>query len=510
MLSLSQRAALERAVKSKTLPTLEEVNARLRQIREERENELREQAKRSYRAYVEYVHHGRWKGARHLDLLCQRLEEVERGGLDRLIITMPPRHGKSMTVTETFPSWFIGRNPDRRVIEVSYGDSFAKKFGRANRRKIEEFGKELFGVGVARENRSVTNWGISHAPGGMISAGIGGQIMGEGADLLIIDDPVKNRKDAESGVYRETLWGEWQETFLSRLHPGAAIIIIMTRFHEDDLVGRILKEDEDRAWRTLNLSAIAEEGARDILGRKPGETLWPEHGFDGKWAKRKRRESGSRIWEALYQGRPSIAEGNLFKRRHFRKFRIREGVFELITENGPRYIEKSACQIYQTCDVAGSTKSSADYFVVGTFALTSQHELLILNIFRARIDGPDQPGHMRRLFQEWRPLIQGVESKNMGLTLFQQLRRDGLPIIELKAETDKYTRAIPASARYEAGSVYHLENAPWLDELEKELASFPSGPHDDQVDVVAYAVLVHMWGYLGRKAAPKYNAYVLG
>jgi predicted phage terminase large subunit-like protein len=505
---LSSNAALERIISTKRLPTLAEIDARLRQLREERAAELRDRARNSYRAYVEYVHHGRWKGARHLDLLCQKLEEVERGELSRFIVTMPPRHGKSITVTETFPSWFIGRRPHRRVIEVSYGNSFAKKFGRANRRKIEEFGRELFGVEVARENRSVTNWGLSAAPGGMISAGIGGQIMGEGADLLIIDDPVKNRQDAESAVYRETLWGEWQETFLTRLHPGAAIVVIMTRFHEDDLVGRILKEDEEHEWQVLNLPAVAED--EDALGRGPGELLWPEHGFDAKWARRKQRESGSRTWEALYQGHPSVAEGNLFKREHFRKFRRRGEVFELLTENGIRRVEKTACRIFQTCDVAGSTKSSADYFVVGTFALTSQNELLVLDIFRTRIEGPDQPGHMRRLFQEWKPLLQGVESKNMGLTLFQQLRRDGLPIVELKADADKYTRAIPAAARYEAGTVYHLENAHWLGELEKELTSFPTGSHDDQADVVAYAILLQIWGYLDAFTESEDRAFVFG
>jgi predicted phage terminase large subunit-like protein len=500
---------LEQVIRAKRLPTLAEINARLRQIREERANKLKEQARNNYRAYVEYVHRGRWKGARHLDLLCKRLEEVERGKLARLIITMPPRHGKSMAVTETFPSWFIGRDPNRRVIEVSYGDSLAKKFGRANRRKIEEFGKALFGVEVSRENRSVTNWGLVNFPGGMISAGIGGTITGEGADLLIIDDPIKNRKEAESETYRESLWSEWQDTLLSRLHPGAAVIAIMTRWHEDDLVGRLLREDREHEWTVINLPAVAEEG-KDILKRKPGESLWPEHGFDAKWAKRKQRESGTRTWEALYQGRPSAAEGNLFKRQHFRKFRRHEEVFELLTENGSRYVEKTACRIFQTCDVAGSTKSSADYFVVGTFALTLQNEILVLDIFRTRIEGPDQPGYMHRLFQEWHPLLQAVESKNMGLTLFQQLRRDGLPIVELKADADKFTRAIPAAARYEAGSVYHLENAPWLGELEKELTSFPNGTHDDQVDVVAYAVLLQIWGYLEALVESNDRAFVFG
>lgn len=439
------------------------------------------------------------------------MQEVERGTLTRLIITMPPRHGKSMSVTETFPSWFMGRFPSRRVIEVSYGDNLAKKFGRANRRKVEEFGKELFGIEVSRENRSVTNWDLANAPGGMISAGINSTITGEGADLLLIDDPIKNRQEAESETYRERIWAEWQDTLLSRLHPGAAVIIIMTRWHADDLVGRILKEDEeDREWTVVHLPAVAEEGETDALGRKPGEALWPEHGFDERWAARKKKKSGKRTWDSLYQGRPSAAEGNLFKRKHFRKFRDHGTAFELLCPEGPRYIERSTCRIFQTCDVAGSTKSSADYFVVGTFALTPENDLLVLDIFRTRIEGPDQPAHLKRLFYERAPLIQGVESKNMGLTLFQQCRRDGLPIVDLKADADKFTRAIPAAARYEAGAVYHLDGAHWLGDFEEELVSFPQGAHDDQVDVVAYSILVQLWGYLSIAEASDDDAYVIG
>ena len=176
------------------LPTLEEIDARLEIIRKEKFRN----AKENYCCYMELVYHGRWQRARHLDLLCDVLEEVERGDLTRLIITMPPRHGKSMTVTESFPSWFIGRNPDRRVIEVSYGSELAQKFGLSNRRKVEEFGMDIFGIRVSSENASKTNWGLVGHPGGMISAGIGGSITGQGADLLIIDDPIKNRKEAES------------------------------------------------------------------------------------------------------------------------------------------------------------------------------------------------------------------------------------------------------------------------------------------------------------------------
>lgn len=496
------------------LPSLRDIRAELQRREEEEQAILCKRAKTEYLAYVEYVHRGRWKPAKHNLLICDYLQRVEAGEIDRIMFTMPPRHGKSMTITETFPSWFIGRDPNRRVIEVSYNDHFARKFGRANRRKIVEFGEEIFGVQVSQENRSVTSWGVCRdingefipEPGGMISSGVCGTITGEGADLLLIDDPIKNRQEAESETYRESLWSEWQDTMLTRLHAGGSVILIMTRWHDDDLAGRLIREG---GWTVVNLPALAED--EDILDRQVGEALWPDHGYDEVWAERKKAEVGSRTWLALYQGRPSAAEGNLFKRQFFRKFRARsEGFFELITDTGIRIVERSSCRIFQTCDVAGSTKSSADFFVVGTFALTPHNEILILDIFRTRLEGPDQPAHMRRLFEEWRPLIQGVESKNMGLTLFQQLRRDGNPIIELKAEADKYTRAIPAAARYEVGSIYHLDGAPWRDVLEDELISFPTGAHDDQVDVVSYAVLVQLWGYLSNKDKQKDRAYVFG
>ena len=433
------------------------------------------------------VYHGRWKRARHLDLLCELLEDVERGDLTQLIITMPPRHGKSMTVTESFPSWFIGKDPERRVIEVSYGSDLAQRFGRNNRRKIDEFGKDIFDITISRDNASVTNWGIEGHSGGMISAGIGGAITGHGADLLIIDDPIKNRQEAESITYRENIWSEWQDTLSSRLHPGGRVIIIMTRWHEDDLVGRILAKSPE-GWTVINLPAIAEEN--DIIGREEGQALWPER-YDNKWCANKKASLGSRSWESLYQGHPHPAEGNLFKASMFKHYKIVSNCYNV---EGKIY-DKEQCKIFQTCDVAGSMKSSADYFVLGTFAICPNSELLVLDIFRERLEGPDQPALIMKKFQEYKPLMIGVESANMGLTLYQQLRRMGLPVVELKPETDKFTRAIPAAARYEAGTIFHLENSHWLNDLETELLSFPNGAHDDQVDVISYAVFMQSWDY---------------
>ena len=197
--------------------------------------------------------------------------------------------------------------------------------------------------------------------------------------------------------------------------------------------------------------------------------------------------------------------GNLFKTSMFQRYGIENGCFRV----ADKIYEASACKIFQTCDVAGSRKTSADYFVLGTFAICPNGELLILEILRERLEGPDQPTLITRKHHEYKPLMIGVESVNMGLTLYQELRRKGLPVIELRPDADKYTRAIPAAARYEAGMVYHLENATWLIDLEAELLSFPNGAHDDQVDVISYAVYMQSWGYLGNKKK-KSRALVFG
>ena len=202
-------------------------------------------------------------------------------------------------------------------------------------------------------------------------------------------------------------------------------------------------------------------------------------------------------------------EFGLFKASTVRYFRMVGECYQLLTPEGFIAYEKSKCQLFQTCDVAGSIKSSADYFVLGTFALCPNGELLLLDILRERLEGPNQPMMIKQKFDEYIPAIIGVERANMGLTMYQQLRRSGLPVIELKPDADKYARAIPVALKYEAGMMYHLEGADWLSDLEAELLDFPNGMHDDQVDVISYAVYMQSWGYLNMKKRGS-RALVLG
>lgn len=418
------------------------------------------------------------------------MEAVERGDIPRLIITMPPRHGKSEVSSKKFPAWFLGRNPEKEIIISSYGADLAYDFSRLARETFREWAPDLFGVELAKESGAVGRWGISGHRGGLTAAGVGGPITGRGAHVAIIDDPFKNDEEANSTTYREKVWNWYLSTLRTRLAPNGAIVLIQTRWHEDDLAGRLIKEmgNGGEEWEVLNLPALAEEN--DPLGRTLEEALWPER-FDEKALKTIKKALGTYWWSALYQQNPKSLEGKHFKRQYFRYYGFDGEYYVLnLPDGNQKRWHKSQCFCFQTCDPAGSTKTTADYFVLGTWVVTPHRELLLRDIIRERLEGPDQPQLFRVGYQRWAPVIQGVEPTNMGLTLFQTLQRMGLPLVELKPDKDKVTRALPMAARYEVGAVYHLQGAAWLDDFEEELIGFNNAENDDQVDVAAYAAVV--------------------
>ncbi len=325
-----------------------------------------------------------------------------------------------------------------------------------------------------------------------MAAGVGGPITGRGAHIAIIDDPFKNYKEAASETIREAVLNWYKSTLRTRLAPNGAIVLIQTRWHEKDLAGELEEavEKGGEHWEKVDLPAIAREN--DVLGRKPGEPLWPTR-YSLSELNAVKTALGSYLWSALYQQRPSPAAGNKFKRAWFRYFEIAGEHVVLHTpgeEEETKRFPLNQCWCFQTCDPAGSTKTSADYFALGTWLVTPHRDLLLRDVIRMRLEGPDQPKLFEQGYQRWNPKLQGVETKNMGLTLFQTLRRKGLPVIDLKAEVDKETRALPVMARMESGTVYFLKNAPWLGDYEDELLMFPNGAHDDQVDITSYAGII--------------------
>jgi len=465
-----------------------------------------------------------------------------KGHGPRVMIFEPPRHGKSLTASTLFPAWFLGINPGLRVVVASYEQGLAVGFARRARDILLEWGPLVYDVHVRQDTKRASLWETDQG-GGMQAVGVGSGVTGRGADLLIIDDPIKDAVQAQSEVSRQSVWDWWTTTARTRLAPGGGVLVIMTRWHEDDLAGRLLREDPTRdeltgrllpdgerredvegdEWEVLCMPAVAESDhplldGPDPLGRADGEALWPKQ-YDERFMERTRKATGDFWFSAMYQQRPAPAEGGLFKRANFRYWTGSGNEMWLATDNGPLPVLLSDCQVFQTCDVAATEKESSDYTALCTWAWHSATgNMILLDMQRERIEGPKQPAWVTAQFGLWKPSFIGIESKTFGLTLIQALSRLGLPVRKLIADTDKVARATTAGVRYETHKVFHPASHANREAFEHELASFPTGAHDDWVDCVSYAALQAMQivSHAGRaradptRGAPLSGALTLG
>jgi predicted phage terminase large subunit-like protein len=426
-----------------------------------------------------------------LRLLNRKLGDVARGRIRHLLIAMPPRHGKSEFTSRYFPAWYLGTFPDRHVILASYQAEFAASWGRKVRDVLIEHGPSLFGVTVRRDVASAEHWEVAGSAGGMDTAGVGGALTGKGADLLVIDDPIKNAEQANSPTYRDKAWDWYVSTAYTRLQPGGAVVLIQTRWHEDDLAGRILAESRagGEPWDVVELPALAEEG--DALGRAPGAALWPER-FSAQALERIRRTLGTYWFTALYQQRPAPPEGHRFRRSWFRSWTAEENGAVYHLQSVPaRKVAARHCRRFGTVDLAVSTRTSADYTVLAAWAATPQEDLVLLDLQRERLEEPDAIRQAAAFARRNRLDYLVVESNGMQLGIVQTLRRPpyGLAIRAVPNDRDKLTRSATAVIRCEAGQVFFPERAAWLADFESELLNFPVGSHDDQVDALSLAAI---------------------
>jgi predicted phage terminase large subunit-like protein len=413
----------------------------------------------------------RFKVARHHRLLIQKLEAVERGEIDRLMLFMPPRHGKSLLASTLFPCWYLGRHPDRSIIASSYGAELATDFGRRVRNHMTDgLYQRIFPKTVVSGDSSAAHRFNLMAGGAYYAVGAGGPLTGRGADLLLIDDPVKNREDADSAAYRKSL-REWYESVAySRLEPGGAIVLIQTRWHQDDLAGWLLKEHASEGWEVVSLPAIAE--GSDVLGRAEGEALWPER-FGCEALARIREAIGGAAWAALYQQRPTAAEGAIFKREWWRT-----------CNDPPERFER----VLLSLDTAFKASQTADYSaaVVLGVAKTAYH---VLDVWRGRVEFPELRRQVEVLASKWNPERVLIEDKASGQSLIQALRAETrLPVTPIRVDADKVSRANAVTPLVEAGKVYLPERAEWLADFLEEASNFPAGAHDDMVDALTQAL----------------------
>ena len=410
-----------------------------------------------------------YRVARHHRVLIERLEAVERGEVKRLMIFMPPRHGKSLTASCVFPSWYLGRNPARSVIAASYGAELAEDFGRRTRNLMSDplhaaiFPDCRLAADSAAQRRFDTTAGGSY-----YAVGRGGAITGRGADLLLLDDLLKDTEEARSETIRRSMHDWYQHVAYTRLAPGGAIVMIQTRWHADDLAGRLLREHADENWETIDMPAIAEV---DDEFRKAGDALWPEM-FPLEMLRAIRVAVGGSAWASLYQQRPSAAEGNVFKREWWRLYR-----------------EQPACKrIVQSWDTAFKSGAENDYSVCTTWGV-SESGYYLLWLWRDRVEFPELKRRMRWLADQWKPAQILVEDRASGQSLIQELRHSTcLPVIPVKVDSDKMARAQSVTALVEAGRVFLPEGAAWLGDFIDELAAFPKGAHDDCVDSLTQAL----------------------
>ncbi len=442
--------------------------------------------------------------------------------LDQLLISAPPRHGKSYLITEHTPAWFVSRYPNKSVVMCGYEANFAAKFGRRNRDHLTKpFVQEVVNVPLNADVTARDEWETSEL-GGMRTAGAGGPITGTGYDLGIVDDPIKNDEDAANQLAQERMLEWWDGTFSTRTEPGAKKIVVMTRWNEADLAGRLMSRELDD-WFVLNLPALQwdeeeasheelnadvslHSGAGNPLGREPGEALVPSRYSRAKLLARKLRNS--RKFNALYQGRPSTEGSGVFQTKHFRYWTPAPGFYRLHKPDDiaspTQMVPIKKCRHFLMVDLNASVKTRRDFTVFGLFAGTPDGDLLLVHRHKERIDSADHFGALMDYLEKIARELPdakvrwiGIEDATYGKTLIKLARRRKLPVRPVEADLDKYTRALPAGDALKAHWVFFPEEAAWRADWELELVQFPDGQHDDQVDVLSYAVAAVMAGGVG-------------
>lgn len=450
--------------------------------------------------FAEWASDGAWQPYEYLEALSDEVVEgLEQDTWDILIVEVPVRHGKSQLLSQYLPPWFLCRYPDLTVGLGGYEADFAAGWGRKSREVINEHGAH-FDLRVADDSRAANRWNLVNHKGGMWTAGVGGPITGKGGHLLVLDDPIKNAEQARSQIHRDNLWDWWQTTFLTRREPGGKVIVIMSRWHQDDLVGRLLAQNESQPkglrLKRFRLPALAEDD--DPIGREPGEALCPER-YTVEDLEAIRIGVGSYGFAALYQQNPMPAEGALFRPEKLKFYASQSAtdnesgkstVIYLLGEGDERRtFTADECWRFSTVDLALTLRKESDWSVVETWDVTPDHDMILVDVLRLKAEAPDHMSLLAQTEAIHDPSYYAIESVTFGLAFVQAAVRSGYPVIECKTDKDKVSRARMAVARCEAGRVWLPRNAPWLSEFVRELTEFPNGRHDDQVDAFSYAAI---------------------
>jgi len=428
----------------------------------------------------------------HIQALAWHLEQVRLGHIRRLIINLPPRHLKSIVASVAFPAFVLGHDPFKRIICASYGNDLSEKLALDSRRIMTSgWYREVFpGTRISREKNSVTDF-LTTSGGNRLATSTGGVLTGRGGSLIIIDDPMK-ADDAMSDSKRKGVAEWFDNTLYTRLDDkrNDAIVVVMQRLHQEDLVGHLLGKGEP--WVVLNLPAIAESDQSIQIGtnlyqhRRIGDLLQPAREPMSVLDDIK-RTLGNYSFSAQYQQNPIPVDGEIFKWSWFQFF-----------EKEPA---RAGGRIIQSWDTASKSGELNDYSVCSTW-LVRDNLYYLLDVFRKRLTFPDLRQAVITQRDRWKPHAVLIEDKASGTALIQDLRRHGpggsVHAIAIEPEGDKLTRASAQSLAAEAGQIYLPKSAPWLADFRNEVAQFPNGSFDDQID--------SMTQFLGWQRRPRYEA----
>lgn len=433
-----------------------------------------------------------YEPATHHEMIAEKLEAVARGEIKRLRIHMPPRHGKSEIASKRFPAWFLGTEPQRNIIAASYSSDLATDFGREVRNIVgsPEY-QHVFNTTLSDDSTAANRW-HTNAGGMYVAAGVGSSITGRGAHILLIDDPFKDREEADSERQRERVWRWYTSTAYTRLESDlrradlddddiwhdlvddigegraepfeGAIIGICTRWHDDDWAGRVEKAEADggEKWEVLDLPAIL----------STGQALWPAK-YPLEALERIKKSIGERDWSALYQQRPTPDEGEYFKRDWFRWYNV-----------APKHL-----RIYGASDYAVTNKGG-DYTVHVVCGIDPNDDLYVLDMWRGQTETHIWIEAYLDMIAKHKPIKWAEESgqivKSLGPFIDKRMRERKIYCHreQMTSVADKPTRSRAFQARASMGKVYLPHNAGWITEMMSELLAFPQGRHDDQVDVL--------------------------
>lgn len=430
----------------------------------------------------------KYQASWHHEVIADHLEAAAAGDITRLIITTSPRAGKSEICTRCFPAWYMGRYPDREVVVSGYSASIANDFCRDFRRICDGQEYGLIFPGTKLPTPKDKGWvnkadtvEIVGSGGVYRSVGVSGSLTGKGADLAIIDDPIKNRDEAYSPTYRERVWGWYQSTLRTRLQGNhAAIVIIMTRWHQDDLVGRLLRvaEEEKDAdqWTVVELPAINVDGPSELDPRQPGEPLWPAR-YDDKFLAQARAGVGEAVWQSLYQCRPTSEAGEIVRREWISKF-----------EGYPDFDQVIQAWDLNFGKVAKSVKSS---YVSGQCWGRIGSNYYLLDSLRGKWTHTENKRMVKSMHKRWAHCCEAVyiEDAASGAPLIDDLKKDIPGLVPVKPSGSKVARFESVAPLFEAGQVFvPAHGSRWVGEWIEEITSFPGAPNDDQADACAMAL----------------------